>query len=325
MDNRDVVIVESGFREGMQKARRAVEPEELLPVLQKCVDAGFLVLELGTLKYDGYKAPQQSISEKLFPLAVKHIRRPKDVLFQALVGGTPDDVQMAADKGADIITLLSGASDYFIAQLLEGKPGGYKEVMKRFPQCVEAARRCGIKVNGAISFAFRSMWEGEIPYDTVADVVKTYLDAGVEELSLSDSNGLADPVLTYERTARLHAEFPEVSWFSHMHNTRGTGAANVWAGYKAGVRKFDASFAGVGGCPYFQGSTGNIATEDMVYLFEACGVKTGIDQNSAVEIAGDVETLDFNSIDSYALRFVRAQGEDLIPFWGNNRRNGPRI
>ncbi|MBR1813833.1 MAG: hypothetical protein IJ773_08440 [Lachnospiraceae bacterium] len=128
--------------------------------------------------------------------------------------------------------------------------------MKEFHQCRRVAEECGIELNGAISFPFKSIWEGEIHFENVVQVVEAYLDAGIEELSLSDTHSLSNPVLTYERTSRLMERFPQVKWWAHLHDSRGIGIANAWACYKAGIRKFDISFAGVGGCPYLPDQQG---------------------------------------------------------------------
>ncbi len=303
MDDK-VTIVEVGFREGFQKAKCAPSVEALVEMVQKCVDAGYRLIELGTLRHDGYKGEYQSVSEQLFPAAIQRIHN-DEVKFQAVIGSDPRDVQMAADCGANYATLVAGASDYFNTQLLEGEDGGYREVMKDFSLCQATAQKCGIELNGAISFPFRSVWEGEIPLENVVNVVKCYLDAGICEISLSDTHGLSNPILTYERTAQLMEKFPQVKWWSHLHNSRGVGIANAWASYQAGIRKFDASFAGVGGCPYFVGSTGNIASEDLIYFFEECGVSTGLDLTKAIEIAEEIEKLAFNSVESYSLRFEK--------------------
>ena len=128
--------------------------------------------------------------------------------------------------------------------------------MAGFKECVDKAAANGIAVSGSISMAFGSPWDKEIPIQDVKDIVNAYLNVGVTEISLSDASGMAYPSQVYNMCTEMMREFPQVEWWLHFHNTRGLGVANIVAGMEAGVRNFDTSFAGVGGCPFVPGAGG---------------------------------------------------------------------
>jgi hydroxymethylglutaryl-CoA lyase len=157
------------------------------------------------------------------------------------------------------------------------------ESVARFEPVVEAAHTSGIPVRGYISTAFGCPFEGEVDPYAVVDVARLMLDIGVDTLSIGDTIGVAVPADVTRLVAILMSELDtDISQLGlHFHDTRGMGVANAWAGYESGIRTFDASLGGLGGCPYAPGATGNVATEDLVWMFERSGVETGIDVSLA--------------------------------------------
>ena len=165
-------------------------------------------------------------------------------------------------------------------------------------------------ISGSISMAFGSPWERNIPLSDVQELVDAYLAAGVTEISLSDASGQANPRQVYEICTEMAARYPQVDWWLHFHNTRGLGIANIVAGMQAGFTRFDASFAGVGGCPFVPGAAGNVATEDVLHLFEQMGVQTGVDLQAMLTVSRRVVELLGHPTDSYVLKAGRS--DDLI-------------
>lgn len=155
--------------------------------------------------------------------------------------------------------------------------------MRTFAESGKIAEENGMGFAGSISLPFASQWEGVIPYEQIKEIVKAFIDAGATQISLSDSAGLGDPQLVYERTMALRDDFPEMDWMLHMHNTRGMGLANVVAAMEAGIDKIDTSLAGLGGCPYIKGATGNISTEDVLFMLDSMGIETGMDFEKIME------------------------------------------
>jgi hydroxymethylglutaryl-CoA lyase len=133
------------------------------------------------------------------------------------------------------------------------------------------------------------------------------IDIGIGEISLSDAAGLGDPKLIYARFTELKKLFPDVSWMLHMHNTYGMGLAGIDAALRAGVTKYDSSLAGLGGCPYIDGATGNVATEDLVFMLDSMGIETGVNFGLIVEVGREAERLvDGKGCDSVIQRIARS-------------------
>jgi len=160
-----------------------------------------------------------------------------------------------------------------------------EEVVASFGECAEYAAAHGITLSGAISTSFGCPFEGKVALDQVLKVIGCFKDIGVTELSLSDTTGMANPQQVYEYSMEVQEKFPDMTWWLHFHNTRGMGLANVLAGMLAGIGRFDASFAGLGGCPYAPGASGNIATEDLLHMCQEMGVETGVDLDQMISLA----------------------------------------
>ena len=175
---------------------------------------------------------------------------------------------------------------------------------------MEKAHANGIEISGSISMAFGSPWDKEIKIDTVKEIVEAYMSVGVKEISLSDASGMAYPSQVYDMGLEMKKSYPEVNWWFHFHNTRGLGVANILAGMEAGFTQFDASFAGVGGCPFVPGAAGNVATEDVIHMLDEMHVETGIDLDKAMAISRKIVKYVGHSTDSYLLRAGKAS--DLI-------------
>ncbi|SLN67014.1 hydroxymethylglutaryl-CoA lyase [Roseisalinus antarcticus] len=147
----------------------------------------------------------------------------------------------------------------------------------------------GLALGCTIGAAFGCPFEGEVPLARLMEVVEAVMAHAPDELSLADTIGVATPRDVTERVGAVRAAFPDVPLRLHLHNTRNTGIANAWAGLEAGVRRFDASLGGVGGCPFAPRATGNIATEDLVYMLDRAGIPTGVDLDAAIETAAWLE------------------------------------
>jgi hydroxymethylglutaryl-CoA lyase len=155
---------------------------------------------------------------------------------------------------------------------------------------IERAKGSGIAVRAGIQCAFGRDLESDVPPDRVVEIARTYRDAGVGEVNLADTAGVANPKSVGEMVARVHEAVGEDMRLSlHLHDTRGLGLANMVAGWQAGVAIFDAAIGGAGGCPFIPDAAGNIATEDAAYALEQMGVKTGIDWRRLSALAADVE------------------------------------
>jgi hydroxymethylglutaryl-CoA lyase len=142
----------------------------------------------------------------------------------------------------------------------------------------------GIRLGGGISTAFGCTMEGQISEDVVVRLAEKYVEYGADELGIADTVGYANPVQVKRMFTRLRQHVGDVTLAAHFHDTRGLGLANVYGALEAGIRRFDASLAGMGGCPFAPEATGNIVTEDLVFMLEAAGMRTGIDLEKLLEV-----------------------------------------
>jgi hydroxymethylglutaryl-CoA lyase len=212
---------------------------------------------------------------------VKRLKRHAGVEYRALTMNLRG-VQRALDSGLTKIKLTASASRTHTLKNMNSTP---EEVVRKFAECAQFARDNKMEVSGAISTAFGCPFEGTVPIAQAESLVDCFLDLGATEISMSDTSGLATPRQVFEYMTHLTARYPVVRWTLHLHNTRGLAPANIVAGMQAGVTMFDASFGGLGGCPFAPGASGNMATEDLIYMFEKDGIKTGLDMDKVMAVA----------------------------------------
>lgn len=269
-----VTICEVVTRDGFQTAPEIYPVEEKVRIIEEVVDAGCRCVEVGA--FSTYETMyKMKDTEKVF----EQLHMKEGVEYRGLVY-LPDDVRRAAACGCRKIKLNVSASN---AHNQAGAGRSPLESMRTFAESGKIAEENGMGFAGSISLPFASQWEGVIPYEQIKEIVKAFIDAGATQISLSDSAGLGDPQLVYERTMALRDDFPEMDWMLHMHNTRGMGLANVVAAMEAGIDKIDTSLAGLGGCPYIKGATGNISTEDVLFMLDSMGIETGMDFEKIME------------------------------------------
>ena len=269
-----VTICEVVTRDGFQTASEIYPVEEKVRIIEEVVDAGCRCVEVGA--FSTYETMyKMKDTDKVF----EQLHMKEGVEYRGLVY-LPDDVRRAAACGCRKIKLNVSASN---AHNQAGAGRSPLESMRTFAESGKIAEKNGMGFAGSISLPFASQWEGVIPYEQIKEIVKAFIDAGATQISLSDSAGLGDPQLVYERTMALRDDFPEMDWMLHMHNTRGMGLANVVAAMEAGIDKIDTSLAGLGGCPYIKGATGNISTEDVLFMLDSMGIETGMDFEKIME------------------------------------------
>lgn len=296
-----VIICEVGPRDGLQNEKQILNTDEKVQLIDGITDAGFSVIEVGSFVHPK-AVPQMADTDEVF----RRIRRKDGVEYRALIANLKG-VERAIACGCTKVKLNVSASRQHNLANLNCTPA---ESVARFQSCVDAAKAEKIDISGSISMAFGSPWDKEIPLSDVKELVDAYLAAGVTEISLSDASGQANPRQVYEICTEMAKSYPQVSWWLHFHNTRGLGIANIVAGMQAGFTRFDASFAGVGGCPFVPGAAGNVATEDVLHLCETMGVETHVDLDAAMAVSRKLTELLNHPTDSYLLKAGKAS--DLI-------------
>jgi hydroxymethylglutaryl-CoA lyase len=163
------------------------------------------------------------------------------------------------------------------------------ESLAGFEAICRIAKAAGVDVYGAIATSFGCPFEGDVPVGEIVRIARAYRDMGITKLSLGDTTGMATPPLVAERVHALKKDVPEVDIALHFHNTRGLGLVCVYAGMREGVTRFEASVGGLGGCPFVPRATGNICTEDLVYMLEECGIETGVDLKKLIAVSRRIE------------------------------------
>ncbi len=287
-----ITLCEVGLRDGLQNEKTPFSTERKLWLAKKLVEAGFSVIELGSFM-SPKAVPQLADTDELYRQMGE-----SPAELRALIANLKG-VERAIACGCRKVKLNVSASRAHNLANLNKTP---QESMEGFAACAQAAREAGIALSGSISMPFASPWEEKIPLEDVIAIVDTYLSIGVEEISLSDTSGMAVPSQVYEMCTLMQQRYPQVTWWMHFHNTRGLGIANMMAAMEAGITRFDTSFAGLGGCPFVPGAAGNIATEDVVYLLDRMGISTGINFDAVMEIGKQVTEWVGHPTDSYLLR-----------------------
>lgn len=296
-----ITLCEVGPRDGLQNEAKLLTAEEKTELIEQMIGAGFKVIEVGSF-VSPKAVPQMANTDDVFLT----LGQREGVQLRALIANERG-VDRAVACGCSKVKLNVSASKAHNLANLNRTP---QESVAGFKACVEKAEANGIEVSGSISMAFGSPWDRKIPVEDVKDIVRAYLAVGVTEISLSDASGMAYPSQVYEMCTEMKREFPEVTWWLHFHNTRGLGVANILAGMRAGVTRFDTSFAGVGGCPFVPGAAGNVSTEDVVHMCDEMNIETGIDLDRAMGISRRVVELVGHPTDSYLLR--AGKSKDLI-------------
>ena len=276
----EIVICEVGPRDGLQNEKTVLSVEQKIELIEAVVDAGARSVEVGSFVHPK-AVPSMANTDEV----VKNLTKREGVEYRALALNLKG-VERAHGAGLSKIKVTVSASPTHSQQNSNATP---TEVIGSFRQCAEYCREKGMELSGAISTGFGYYAEGVIPVSQIEKVVDAYLELGVDEISMSDTTGMANPAQVYETMTHLKKKYPEVLWTLHTHNTRGMALANIFAGLTAGVTHFDASFAGLGGCPFAPGASGNVATEDVVNMMHSMGIETGFDLAKLLAVAKKAE------------------------------------
>lgn len=263
-----VRIVEVGPRDGLQNEAALIETDVKISLVNLLAQAGLQHIEAGSFVNPKW-VPQMSDSEQVFA----EIKRHKNVRFSAL---TPNlkGYQRAMQVNADEVAIFGAASESFTQKNINCS---IEESLERFAAVMAAANKDEIRVRGYVSCVVGCPYEGKINPEVVAEVAEKLLHMGCYEISLGDTIGVATPADVHTVLDVVLARIPVDKLAVHFHDTYGQALANIYASLQRGVSVVDASVAGLGGCPYAEGASGNVATEDVLYMLEGLGIKTGVD------------------------------------------------
>ena len=265
-----VVIREVGLRDGLQSIARTVPTAHKVEWLRAARAAGLRELEVGSF-VPARLMPQLADTAAL----VEAARALPDAVVSVLVPNLKG-AEAALTAGVDAMLLPLSASRAHSLANLRRTPDAVVEEIGRI-RSLRDARGSACTIEVGISTAFGCTIQGVVAEDEVVRLVRAALDAGAERVGLADTVGYADPLQVGRLVERCLAVAGDALACGHFHDTRGLGLANVYAAWQAGVRRFDATTGGIGGCPHAPGASGNVATEDVAYLFRSMGIETGVD------------------------------------------------
>lgn len=272
-DNR-IRLVEVGPRDGLQNEARPLTVEQRLELINRLADSGLTEIEAGSFVSPKW-VPQMADTDQV--LASLNLKGPNH--YPVLVPNQKGlDAAMAA--GAKDIAVFGAASESFSQKNINCS---IEESLNRFRPVAEQAKAAGIRVRGYVSCLVACPYEGPIKPAQVVPVVRALFDMGCYEVSLGDTIGRGTPRSIKAVLDTLLTEFPADHLALHCHDTYGMALANIMAGLERGIRVFDSSVGGAGGCPYAPGASGNVATEDVVYLLEQEGFHTGVNLSTLVD------------------------------------------
>ncbi|GBF33847.1 hydroxymethylglutaryl-CoA lyase [Desulfocucumis palustris] len=264
-----ITVREVGPRDGLQNIREFVPTEKKVQMIRALAAAGVVAIE--AVSFVSPRAvPQMSDAYEVLA-ALGDL--PGNVTLSALAGNLKG-MERAAGSGVREVVAVVSASETHNRANLNLPVERSLEVLKDIGAMAASA---GIRLRGAVATAFGCPYQGEIPEYQVKKVVEGMLAAGMGEITLADTAGMADPRQVYELVRKLSAGYPGVAWALHFHDARGLGLANAVTGIQAGVTVLESSAGGLGGCPFIPGAAGNIATEDLVYMLHRMGMETGVD------------------------------------------------
>lgn len=266
----DVLISEVGPRDGLQSVKATMPTERKLAWIDALYDSGLREIEVCSF-VPARLLPQMADAAEV----VRHALTKPGLTVMALVPNRRG-AEAALASGVHKLTLPVSASEaHSMANVRKTCMQMVDEVREII--ALRNERAAGVHIEAGVSTAFGCTLAGVVPEDDVVRLAAALAEAGADDVGLSDTTGMANPAQVRRLFKRVRAEIGEHTGAAHMHNTRGLGLANCLAAYDAGVRTFDSSHGGLGGCPYAPGASGNVVTEDLVFMFEAMGLHTGVD------------------------------------------------
>lgn len=296
-----VSICEVGPRDGLQNEKTILSTDDKADLINSAIDAGYKIIEVGSFVH--LRAiPALADTDEVF----KMINKKENIEFRVLITNLKG-VERAIKVGVKKVKLTVSASESHNISNFNKKP---EETIKGFKECCELARKNGIVVSGAISTSFGCPFEGDISINAIDKIIGEFIKLNILEISLSDTTGMANPKDVYEKCLYVKEKYPQIKWNLHFHNTRDMGLTNIISAMDAGMTNFDASFSGLGDCPYAPGASGNVCSEDIVQMLEEMGIDTGINLDKAIVLAKKVAKLVGHKTESYMIKAGKVK--DLI-------------
>lgn len=301
---RSVVITDVVTRDGLQDEERIVSTENKVRLIEGLIRTGVRSIEVTSFVHPKV-VPQMADAEVLLERLPRH----QGVTYSALVPNRKG-AERALAAGVDEIRLVVSASESHNRTNLNRSVAETLNEIREVCRFI-AQRGQNVVLAGTVATAFGCPFEGRTPLERLIWVVGELYAIGVRRIGLADTTGMANPRQVYETVSSIRERFPDVTFWLHLHNTRDLALANALAGLQAGVRHFDSSLGGLGGCPFAPGATGNVSTEDLVHMLHEMGIETGINLDGLLELGRQLRKIVGHELDSAVARAGKAS--DLHP------------
>jgi hydroxymethylglutaryl-CoA lyase len=274
-----VSIVEVGPRDGLQNEKQALSTSDKVALIDALSETGLKRIEAASFVSPKW-VPQMANSDEV----LKQINRHSGIVYSAL---TPNlrGFEDALRSGADEVAIFGAASESFSQKNINCS---IEESLTRFAPVISAAKEAKLRVRGYVSCVLGCPYEGAIAPEAVLEVSQTLLEMGCYEISLGDTIGVGTPKKTHKLLNLLLSRMPAGRLAMHMHDTYGQALANVLIGLQQGIASYDSSIAGLGGCPYAKGASGNLASEDLVYMLSNMDIDTGTNLGKLVKVGQSI-------------------------------------
>ena len=273
-------LIEVGPRDGFQFEKKIIPANLKVEIISGLVDAGLKDIQVTSFVHPGV-VPQMSDAEDL----LKRLPKKRNVRFSALVLNEKG-VERAHLSGLQHIEISISASDTH-SRKNAGMP--FEKALEMGKDMIRLAREYKMEIRAGIQCVFGCVYEGKISEERVLKIAKNFLKAGIQTLAISDTTGMADPLLIKNFLKKLMPKIGNTPVVFHLHDTRGLGLVNVMAAMECGVTRFDTALAGMGGCPFVSGAAGNIATEDTAWLMKSLNIETGVDISKVAKCSQKLE------------------------------------
>jgi hydroxymethylglutaryl-CoA lyase len=275
-----VQIVEVGPRDGLQNEPATISTPAKIEFVNRLADAGHSVIEVGAFVSPKWVPQMAGTSDVFAALAPR-----PGVRYTAIVPNLAG-LERAQRANVEEVAIFPAASETFSRRNLNQ---GVEEMMASAEAVCAAATAAGQRVRGYLSTCFGCPFEGSVSVERVSELTARLVEMGVYQVALSDTIGVAHPAQVHDVVATVTRRAPVDVLALHLHDTRGTALVNVYAGLEAGVTTFDSAAGGLGGCPYAPGATGNLATEDLLYMLDGLGIVTGVRLSGIIEASRQIE------------------------------------
>lgn len=288
-------IREVGPRDGLQNESKMVPPDVKINWINMLSETGVPYIEITSFVHPDWIPQLKDATD-----VAKRIHRNPDVIYAALVPNLKG-LKRALEVNVDEICLFLSASE------THNKYNINKSITETFPileSVSNQAKQAEKKVRGYVSTVFGCPYEGDVDIDKVVEICDRLLEMGVDEISIGDTIGVADPVQVKYVLSKLLTYIPKEKIAMHFHNTRGTALANVLMALSFGITKYDTAIGGLGGCPYAEGATGNLATDDLLYMIHRMGIFTGISEQKMIEAALYIEQY-VQNLSSHQMKIIK--------------------